>query len=256
MEIERPAVREWSWEQPAEDSRPNFGKLEPIDISPPYTRQRLGELGLSGLQFAEWKSLHPGCLDTDIVGLVDGNGISTEPGRIYRLDGESYFVQLDARDPLPFADSCLDWVYAEHFIEHVSLADGIRWLTEVRRILAPGGLVRLTTPDLRRYAESYLSGDGGMFARHRDMLYEQGARPRMPDRPAFMMNLVFSFWGHRWVYDFEELRFAFEQAGYPVDEIRRCSFGAGANGDVASMDRPHRRHETMYMEASAPAAAR
>src|SRR6266568_1689127 len=186
MEIERPAVREWSWEQPAEDSRPNFGKLEPIDISPPYTRQRLGELGLSGLQFAEWKSLHPGCLDTDIVGLVDGNGVSTEPGRIYRLDGESYFVQLDARDAL----------------------------------------------------------------------YERGARPRMPDRPAFMMNLVFSFWGHRWVYEFEELRFAFEQAGYPVDEVRRCSFGAGANGDVASMDRPHRRHETMYMEASAPAAAR
>ncbi len=255
MTIPELSVREWSWEYPVEDSRPNFGKLEPVDLTPPYTRAQLRALALSGLQFAEWKSLHPGCLDTDIVGLVDDDGVSTEPGRIYRLGGDSYFIQLDAREPLPFTDGCLDWAYAEHFVEHISLADGIGWLTELRRVLVPDGLVRLTTPDLWRYAESYLSADGGMFARHRDVMYEQGARPRLPDRRAFMMNLVFSFWGHRWIYDFDELRYAFGEAGYPVERVRRCSFGSGRDPLVAAMDRPHRRHETLYVEANAPVPA-
>jgi predicted SAM-dependent methyltransferase len=246
------APREWSWEH-LQVTRPDLGSFDVIDLSPPYTRTLLGALGLSGIQFAEWKSANPGCLDSDVVGLTH-EGHITEPGRIYRVGGDSYFIELDAREPLPFADASVDWVYAEHFIEHVSLADGIRWLAEVRRILVPGGLVRLTTPDLRLYAESYLSADGGLFAGLRDVLYERGARPRLPDRRAFMMNLVFFFWEHRWIYDFEELAHALTQAGFAEDAVRRCSFAVGTRADVAQMDRPHRRHETIYVEALSSAA--
>jgi predicted SAM-dependent methyltransferase len=247
------APRVWSWEHPRESPRrQNLGKLEPIDMAAPYGREQLSALDLQGVQFAEWKSFHPGCLDTDIIGLVDDSGLSTEPGSIYRLGGESYFIQLDARERLPFQDRCLAWVYAEHLVEHLSLADGIRWLSEVRRVLEPGGLIRLTTPDLRTYLESYLSPEGGMFAHHREVLWEHGARPRMPVRPAFMVNLVFYYWGHRWIYDFEELRYALERAGFPASEVRRHSFGQGALPDVAAMDRPRRQHETMYVEARVP----
>jgi predicted SAM-dependent methyltransferase len=252
MDGSAPLARTWSWADPEDDARPNFGELEPVDLTPPFRRADLRRLGLTGIQFAEWKSPHPGCLDTDIVGLVDDTGTSTEPGRIYRLGGDSYFVQLDGRDPLPFTDDCLDWAYAEHFIEHLTFGEGVHWLGEVRRVLRSGGLVRLTTPDLRLYVESYMRDDGGMFPRHREVMWEQGARPRMPERPAFMMNMVFSFWGHRWIYDLEELQHALERAGYSADRITRRSFLVGSDPLVASMDRPHRRHETMYLEAHTP----
>jgi ubiquinone/menaquinone biosynthesis C-methylase UbiE len=46
--------------------------------------------------------------------------------------------------PLPFEDNAFDLVWASEVIEHV--ADTARWLSEVRRVLAPGGRLLVTTP--------------------------------------------------------------------------------------------------------------
>jgi ubiquinone/menaquinone biosynthesis C-methylase UbiE len=56
---------------------------------------------------------------------------------------------LDARlwaagEPLPLADNSADAVWAGEVIEHV--ADVAPWLSEVRRVLRPGGTLLLTTP--------------------------------------------------------------------------------------------------------------
>jgi ubiquinone/menaquinone biosynthesis C-methylase UbiE len=57
---------------------------------------------------------------------------------------------LDARlwrsgEPLPAEDCSVDVVWAGEVIEHV--ADVAPWLSEVRRVLRPGGTLLLTTPD-------------------------------------------------------------------------------------------------------------
>jgi SAM-dependent methyltransferase len=46
--------------------------------------------------------------------------------------------------PLGFEDGSFDLVWASEVIEHI--ADTARWLSEVRRVLAPGGRLLLTTP--------------------------------------------------------------------------------------------------------------
>ncbi len=46
--------------------------------------------------------------------------------------------------PLPFEDNAFDLVWASEVIEHV--ADTARWLSEVRRALAPRGRLLVTTP--------------------------------------------------------------------------------------------------------------
>ncbi len=51
-------------------------------------------------------------------------------------------VPMDGR--LPFEDNRFDLVWASEVIEHV--ADTARWLSEVRRVLTPGGRLLLTTP--------------------------------------------------------------------------------------------------------------
>jgi SAM-dependent methyltransferase len=52
-------------------------------------------------------------------------------------------VPLDG--PLPFAAGAFDLVWSTEVIEHV--ADTGRWLSEVRRVLAPAGRLLLTTPN-------------------------------------------------------------------------------------------------------------
>jgi predicted SAM-dependent methyltransferase len=243
-------VPTWSWEHP-EDwwvGLAECAELEPLPLTPPYSRATLESLGITGIEFGSWRSALPFSLSTDLIGVTDGK-ITAEPGRLYKVDGQSLFVPLDAREALPFEDGVFDWVYAEHFVEHISAAEAITWLTEVRRVLAPTGFARLTTPDLRRYVDSYLSAEGGFFTEHRDGLYQRGARPRLPERPAFMMNLIFYFWGHRWIYDFEELRYALGEAGFDPDTVVRKAFHEGAIAEVAMLDRETRRHETMYIEA-------
>ena len=46
--------------------------------------------------------------------------------------------------PLPFEDNAFDVVWASEVIEHI--ADTARWLSEVRRVLAPRGRLLLSTP--------------------------------------------------------------------------------------------------------------
>jgi ubiquinone/menaquinone biosynthesis C-methylase UbiE len=60
---------------------------------------------------------------------------------------------LDARlwrdgEPLPADDNSIDVVWAGEVIEHV--ADVAPWLSELRRVLRPGGTLLLTTPDHSR----------------------------------------------------------------------------------------------------------
>jgi SAM-dependent methyltransferase len=65
-----------------------------------------------------------------------------ERARARHPDLEFRLVALDG--PLPFEDGSFELVWASEVIEHVT--DTARWLSEVRRVLAPGGRLLVTTP--------------------------------------------------------------------------------------------------------------
>lgn len=65
------------------------------------------------------------------------------------IDPEASAVYMDAAQPFPFADDSFDYVFSEHLFEHLDYASGRRMLAEVFRVLRPGGVLRLTTPDFR-----------------------------------------------------------------------------------------------------------
>jgi SAM-dependent methyltransferase len=65
--------------------------------------------------------------------------------RARRAHPELELVLVSIGGPLPFGDASFDVVWSSEVIEHV--ADTARWLSEVRRVLAPGGRLLLTTPN-------------------------------------------------------------------------------------------------------------
>ena len=58
-------------------------------------------------------------------------------------------IQGDLNRPLPFADASFDCVYALSVLEH--LVNGCSWIREVHRVLRPGGLFVLLTPNIATY---------------------------------------------------------------------------------------------------------
>jgi predicted SAM-dependent methyltransferase len=66
-------------------------------------------------------------------------------------------IASDLRRPLPFAAGSFEAVYAAHVLEHLAPVEAARLLAEARRLLAPGGIVRIVVPDLEGIARAYLA---------------------------------------------------------------------------------------------------
>jgi ubiquinone/menaquinone biosynthesis C-methylase UbiE len=128
----------------------------PESLHPPDERRRLGFLHDNAMP-AE-RALDLGCGDGAFTGHlagavaeVIGADVAETALRRARARHPSIEFRLVAFDgPLPFDDNAFDLVWSSEVIEHV--ADTARWLSEVRRVLAPGGRLLLTTPNHGRLA--------------------------------------------------------------------------------------------------------
>jgi len=114
--------------------------------------------------------------------------------------------------------------------------------------------VRVTTPDLRRYVRAYVDAGDPFYAANREALAKlrvyQGQE--VPDRRGWMVNGIFYNWGHRWIYDFGELRHTLTEAGFDPASVTQHAFAQGSEPDVAALDGEGRAHESIYVEARRP----
>lgn len=126
-------------------------------------------------------------------------------------------VGLDATRPLPFPAGTFAYVYSEHLLGSLSANGAGTMLRECFRVLAPGGKVRIATPDL-----AFLAGlqGGELSARQRRYVEwfhaETGttAHLRDPLLAGLVVNRYMKAWGIEVVYDEPMLRGALEAAGF------------------------------------------
>src|ERR1041384_7804425 len=77
--------------------------------------------------------------------------------------GPEVQVVWDVTADLPFPDSSCSAIFSEHLIEHVGKDDAQHLLNECHRMLQPGGVLRLSTPDAEKFLRAY-AGDRGFLA--------------------------------------------------------------------------------------------
>jgi ubiquinone/menaquinone biosynthesis C-methylase UbiE len=126
----------------------------PAGLEPPDLELRRGFLVSEARR--DDRALDLGCGDGAFTGILAGAagsavGVDVAEAALRRArsrhpDVEFELVSVDGS--LPFADNQFDLVWSSEVIEHV--ADTARWLSEVRRVLAPGGRLLLTTPNHSR----------------------------------------------------------------------------------------------------------
>ena len=134
---------------------------------------------------------------------------------------------LDVRDGLPFDGVAL--IYAEHFLEHLSHDEGMRFLGECRAALTPDGVLRLSTPNL-------------------DWVWATQYRRPSPDgvHDCFAMNKAFRGWGHQFLYNLDTLTASLRAAGFA--EVRSFRYGESDDPVLRGLER----HEKSPDEAELP----
>lgn len=70
---------------------------------------------------------------------------------------------LRAHVPLPFDSDSLEVAYTSHVIEHVGDLDVVHLFAEVHRCMKPGGIFRITCPDIDIEYEAYQRGDSSFW---------------------------------------------------------------------------------------------
>lgn len=147
------------------------------------------------------------------------------------IAGDAY---LDLRRRLPFADGSFAFAFGEHVIEHVDERSGQRLLGELRRVLRPGGVLRVTTPDLRKIVALYEDRNPVIgldaYIRHLDAI--TGKRHQ---RPCQVFNDYLRLWGHRYVYDEEDLTSKLLEAGF--SRVERHAPGESSFGALRGLER-------------------
>jgi len=139
-------------------------------------------------------------------------------------------LRRDIRKGLPYKDNSVDFIYSEHFIEHLSIDEAISFFKECYRVLKHGGVIRTATPDL-----CYL------LERYRVEWFDQTwLRDYKFETACEMLNASFRMWGHKFLYDEETLRLCLEQSGYW--EIKRCPLGYSSYSELCHLEtRPESR---------------
>ncbi len=144
--------------------------------------------------------------------------------------GHNTFVHHNLEYGIPLPDDCADYVFASHFLEHLSQRHGEQLVREAARILRPGGVIRIAVPNLAFFMDAWRAGD-----KERAM---QGIFEDLD---------LGHFARHRYMYDFEMLGGLIERVG--LTDVRRCDFRQGRVPDIDVLDN---RPGSLVVEAEKP----
>lgn len=191
-----------------------ISKASVYSIYKKYQFSRLQKKGLSiihhYLRNHEVRKLHIGAGGSYLEGWLN---VDLEPL-------EERIAYFDAATDYPLPDNSIDFVFSEHLFEHLNIEQQVKMLSEVKRVLKPGGAVRIATPNL----DSILDIRG----KKNDPLIGEyitwGARTYMPAQVSrfgegandeiFIINNYFYSWGHQFIHNPRTIRMLLENAGF------------------------------------------
>jgi SAM-dependent methyltransferase len=197
------------------------------------------------LHIGAFDLVHDGWLNTDVtahIAVARVPGLARVLHRLGLLSAERLAAHrsgtfrrlhyLDLASALPYPDGAFEAIFGAHVLEHLTPDEADTLLRECRRVLRPGGVLRVSVPDLDYEVSSY-----------------------DPDRAD---DFVFRLWGERrdrsasrhrhwWLYNERSLGTRLAAAGFA--EVERRGFREGRLPDVERVDvRPG----SVFMEAIRP----
>lgn len=181
--------------------------------------------------------------DAGVKRLNWGCGHSGVPGWINAdlKEGPGIDISGDIRDGLPLENNSVDYVVSIHALPEVSYDDLVAVLEELRRVLKPGGILRLALPDLEKGMAAYQRGEREYFLVPDDEWDDLGSK--------LIVQLV--WYGHSrtpFVAGFaDEL---LRKSGF--EQVRRLAYRQTASQFPEIVELDDRERESLFVEATKP----
>jgi predicted SAM-dependent methyltransferase len=149
-------------------------------------------------------------------------------------------MYLDLLHPWRIPQDSVGWIYGDNVIEHFTLAAGRRVLRHAFDALAPGGGIRLVTPDVERVADAYLNNTD-LTSRHLD---RHARHDYTVAHPVDVLRVVFAECGHHlgYCYDYQALSDELTAAGFK--DVHRCEVGHSDDPVFVGVENPKRSEPT------------
>jgi predicted SAM-dependent methyltransferase len=174
------------------------------------------------------RKLHIGCGDNLLSGWLNTEYEGIAPRSV---------LYLDASEPFPLPSDTFDLVFSEHMIEHVSLGAAFSMLQESRRVLKPGGLIRISTPPLEYLIKLLVSPTPEDEEYLRFHCQEWN-----PQSPVFTAAVAvadyYKLWGHQFVYDEPTLRALMSKAGFV--SIEKVAINESSHPELRNLEHDER----------------
>jgi len=155
-----------------------------------------------------------------------------------RLAADGIDFTCDLRAGLPVESDYFEYVVAIHLLQDLPYPDVLPALCELRRVLKPGGMLRLGLPDLDKALAAYLRRDHRYFYIPDEDAQHVGSK--------LVTQLVW-YGSVRTPFTYEFIEEWLRKAGFR--EVVRCAFQKTQSPytDIVQLD--NRERETLFVEA-------
>lgn len=161
----------------------------------------------------------------------------------FALAAKSTNVRQASAARLPLASCTADTVYSCHMLEHLNPVVARHFLDEAFRVLRPGGVLRVSVPDLESLCKSYLNrGDANAFMQE-SLLSERASR---------LSYVLTGPRGHQWMYDGISLVKAVTESGFA--DVGLVPFGTTRIPSPGALDLFERSEGSICVEGTRPKA--
>jgi predicted SAM-dependent methyltransferase len=148
-------------------------------------------------------------------------------------------LSCDIRQGLGLPDGSIDYAVSVHALQEIPYDDLGPVLGELRRVLTPGGVLRLVLPDLIKGVRAYARGDRGYF-----LVPDEDARSLGSKLIVQMLWYGYS----RLIFTEDFIEEQLVKAGFR--QVVRCAYRETASrfSEIVSLD--NRERESLFVEAT------
>lgn len=186
-----------------------------------------------------YEKLNFGCGGFPLAGWTNIDG---GDGKVWHAPSDDSIVRLDAFVALrEIPSNSASYVFSEQFFEHFDRPTGLLLLKEWFRVLKPGGVLRIQTPDLYKEVLIYLNKldfvDWKKNVVPRRLKQIEASKEeycKLAEGEAYTRSMLLNngmhLDGHRFLYDFETLQQSLRLAGF--HNIEQVEFGISKHQEL------------------------